>query len=589
MKRTTFFISSVSVTVLLVVFIVNHIGTVKGRSDSAVASTIARTQPVAPTTQSGIAAMVNNQSIPLAKVSAIAVRIQGSTILDQIIGEILIDQEAKRRNIIVTAEEVDARINKIQAMILPKSLNDSLRERKMRLEDFRSRLGNEIKLQKLLANKIQPVRMVHARDLFVNISPFAGMAPKLYTAAQAEKIMAAAQQKLKEGAAFEDVARQYGDENIDKKSGGDLGIVTNFPASDADLIARGFSGQPGFLKTCFSLKKGETLHTPLRTQYGLHLIQVISTGDNPLQSDAAMYEEARNRAVDYQYTELAPQYVKTLQNKGRVIIYLNSGKPGPDGVAATVNGEQIPLSRVSEIAVNSVGLNVVEKLIDNAMVDDEAKRRNVTISRAQVESSIVELQHKTKSHSIEEILHNGHMTIDELRDMQRVKLEAETMVRQSIAQVNAAHIREICIILKQDTNTRAGHREEEAKQILARALSELRAGKKFEDIARKYSDDVLGKERGGDLGIVTEKDAYEPDFLKTAMALKKGEITSDPIQTSLKLSLLQAVSTSADHPVSENQAYNTAQQNAKERAVQAALPNFIRSLRNTNHVVNYLN
>jgi peptidyl-prolyl cis-trans isomerase C len=66
--------------------------------------------------------------------------------------------------------------------------------------------------------------------------------------------------------------------------------------------------------------------------------------------------------------------------------------------------------------------------------------------------------------------------------------------------------------------------EKEAKDVLAK----LKAGEKFEDIAKKMSLDG-SKEFGGDLGYFTAPEMVA-DFSKAAFALKTGE-TSGPVKT----------------------------------------------------------
>ena len=55
---------------------------------------------------------------------------------------------------------------------------------------------------------------------------------------------------------------------------------------------------------------------------------------------------------------------------------------------------------------------------------------------------------------------------------------------------------------------------------------------------------------------MVEEDFYEPSFLTAALALKKGEITAKVVKTSSELHLLQAVSTDADHPATEDAVYD---------------------------------
>ena len=68
--------------------------------------------------------------------------------------------------------------------------------------------------------------------------------------------------------------------------------------------------------------------------------------------------------------------------------------------------------------------------------------------------------------------------------------------------------------------------EAEAKSLLA----QLKAGAKFEDLAKKHSKDPGSGERGGDLDFA-KADAYVPEFSQAMVKLKKGEMTETPVKT----------------------------------------------------------
>lgn len=70
---------------------------------------------------------------------------------------------------------------------------------------------------------------------------------------------------------------------------------------------------------------------------------------------------------------------------------------------------------------------------------------------------------------------------------------------------------------------------EQARNKAWDVLKEARAGKDFSELAKKYSDDVGSREKGGDLGFFT-KDRMVRPFSNAAFAMKIGEI-SEPIQT----------------------------------------------------------
>jgi peptidyl-prolyl cis-trans isomerase C len=69
-------------------------------------------------------------------------------------------------------------------------------------------------------------------------------------------------------------------------------------------------------------------------------------------------------------------------------------------------------------------------------------------------------------------------------------------------------------------------KEDEAKAILA----QLKAGAKFEDLAKKNSKDPGSAQNGGELDFAAPS-SYVPEFSQAMVALKKGETTETPVKT----------------------------------------------------------
>ena len=68
--------------------------------------------------------------------------------------------------------------------------------------------------------------------------------------------------------------------------------------------------------------------------------------------------------------------------------------------------------------------------------------------------------------------------------------------------------------------------EDEAKKLIA----DIKAGAKFEDLAKKSSKDPGSAENGGDLDFA-KPDNYVPEFGAAMTKLKKGEMTETPVKT----------------------------------------------------------
>jgi peptidyl-prolyl cis-trans isomerase C len=80
------------------------------------------------------------------------------------------------------------------------------------------------------------------------------------------------------------------------------------------------------------------------------------------------------------------------------------------------------------------------------------------------------------------------------------------------------------------TEFRARHipveKEDDAKALVAK----IKAGEKFEELAKKNSKDPGSAENGGDLDFA-KPDAYVPEFGQAMAKLKKGEFTETPVKT----------------------------------------------------------
>ncbi|MCX7674379.1 MAG: SurA N-terminal domain-containing protein [Bdellovibrionaceae bacterium] len=116
----------------------------------------------------------------------------------------------------------------------------------------------------------------------------------------------------------------------------------------------------------------------------------------------------------------------------------------------------------------------------------------------------------------------------------RKKLEDEFQKRKaefdSPEQVRARHI-----LIKVNDN----RKEAEARVLIEKIRSELKDGRSFAELAKKYSEDEGSKAKGGDLGSFA-RGTMVPEFENYAFSAPKGQV-SEPIKTMFGWHLIEVL------------------------------------------------
>lgn len=147
----------------------------------------------------------------------------------------------------------------------------------------------------------------------------------------------------------------------------------------------------------------------------------------------------------------------------------------------------------------------LDKVVDYAYIQRIAKEKNITVSDGEIDSRIDMLKNLSRLGSENKVVE------DVLKDYWGWSVSD---FRRSIKQ----QILTSKVLEALDTG---------AKSRADSALAELSAGADFATVAKKYSDDTVTKEKGGELGFLVSKTDKNvpPQVVDTLYKLKPGEVS----------------------------------------------------------------
>lgn len=201
---------------------------------------------------------------------------------------------------------------------------------------------------------------------------------------------------------------------------------------------------------------------------------------------------------------------------------------------ATVNGVEITKDRLfDELAANG-GEQALTNLINQELVNQEAAKKNITVTDADIDAEIESYQTQFGSEeALNQALVQYGMTMDDLRKQVVMELKLTKLLEPQI-KVTDDQIKETFESYKDSFNTPEQVRasvilvatEQEAKDV----VKQLDEGADFAELAKSKSLDPATKEQGGDTDFFARGEKEEA-VEEAAFKLAKGEV-SEPVKTS---------------------------------------------------------
>ena len=266
-----------------------------------------------------------------------------------------------------------------------------------------------------------------------------------------------------------------------------------------------------------------------------------------------------------------------------------AGTELPD-IVAIVNGEKITKQELINILIDWNAPTALEQWITYRIVGQEARKAGVVVTAEEVKAEIEEWKKNLPpGQDFEEMLRRSGMTPGHAFAFFKMRMQAEGVIRKTV-QVTEEDLdgyRKAYHIL-----VRTGYaadpkekeqKEQESKEKIDKIAQEIKDGLAFDEAAKKYSEDPMTKDRGGELDFFA-KGQMAPEFEKVVFELEPGEI-SEPVKTSYGYHLIKFVKTGKDAEGEERQKL---EDNISQRQLAEKYREWMLSVRNQAEVENIL-
>lgn len=240
-------------------------------------------------------------------------------VLNQTIDQTLLLQEAKNRGLSVSDAEIQKQLDDILAQygIGPPDLDKILAAQNITLVDYRKYIGQELLLNKVINDAVvNRVSVTDAevaqyyeqhQDEFVAPNGSAFISHILVnTSSEAEEIIT----RLEQGESFDTLARNLSEDTASAVDGGFLGLVS----PDSDYV-------PEFKNASLQLSEGQFTRTPVKSQYGYHVI-LRDSNTEPL---SLVRSDIEQKIKLQKQVDLFQTFMQDLRSKATIKYYTTEG------------------------------------------------------------------------------------------------------------------------------------------------------------------------------------------------------------------------------------------------------------------------
>ncbi|MBW4083406.1 peptidylprolyl isomerase [Paenibacillus sp. S150] len=216
-----------------------------------------------------------------------------------------------------------------------------------------------------------------------------------------------------------------------------------------------------------------------------------------------------------------------------VLIVQPFQKDDSNVAVASVNGTDITKAQLYDKLVEAGGEATLQNLITTTLVDQEAKKANITVTDADIDAEIEDLKTQFGGEdALNSALQQSSMTLDDLKKQMPLQVEIRKLVEPKVTVTEddiSQYYEDNKASFNQEEEVRASHILVETQEEADAIVKQLADGADFATLAQEKSTDTGSKDNGGDLDFFKKGDMVA-EFSDAAFKLKVGE-TSGAVKT----------------------------------------------------------